>query len=96
MKNKAKTDLNKMTKKSLLLHIENMKLNLENDHLETQKSNREMQDILAKYKDGTAENKLDAIRKAAGRLRYDMIKLDIPSGVKAKAMRLLDGFIDYL
>ena len=53
MKNKAKTDLNKMTKKSLLLHIENMKLNLENDHLETQKSNREMQDILAKYKDGT-------------------------------------------
>lgn len=94
--NKTKTELSKMTKKGLLLHIENMRLNLENGRLETQKSNREIQGVLAKYKEGTAENKLETIRKAAGRLRYEMIKLDIPPEVKKKSMSLLDKFIDYL
>ena len=36
---KTKAELSKMTKKNVLLHIENMQLMLENDHLETQKEN---------------------------------------------------------
>ena len=48
MKSKTKTELNKMTKKNLLLLIENMQLMIENDHLETQKENREMRDIASR------------------------------------------------
>jgi len=47
MSDKTRAELNKMTKKNLLLHIENMQLMIENDHLETQKENREMRDILS-------------------------------------------------
>ena len=96
MKSKTKAQLSKMTKKSLLLHIENMQLMIKNDHLETQKANTEMQQVLSKYKEDSPENQLETIRTAAGRLRYDMFKLDIPTEVKTKAMNLLDKFIDYL
>ena len=93
---KTKAELSKMTKKNLLLHIENIQLMIENDHLETQKSSGEIRDILAKYKEGTAENKLETIRKHAGMLRHEMAKLAISPEVKKKAMTLLDKFIDYL
>jgi len=96
MKTKTKTQLSKMTKKNLLLHIENMQLRLENDHLETQKENKEAQQILSKYKKGTAENKLETIRSSAGKLRLQMFKLDIPSDSKAKVMSLVDKFMNYL
>lgn len=96
MKSKTKTELSKMTKKNLLLHIENMQLMIENDHLEAQKSSREMKDVLVKYKKDAEENKLEIIRTEAGRLRSEMVKLVISPEVKKKAMNLLDKFIDYL
>ena len=68
MKSKTKKELSKMTKKNLLLHIENMQLMIENDHLETQKTNRENQDIVSKYTDTSIED----IQKAAGVMRYQV------------------------
>ena len=49
MSNKTKEELSKMTKKNLLLHIEKMQLMIENDHLHTQKENRELQDVFSNY-----------------------------------------------
>ena len=92
---KTKTELSKMTKKNLLLHIEKMQLMIENDHLETQKANREMQDILAKYKDGSSENKLNNIRRAIGKLRYDLFHAKFSSPLdKAKVIKLIDNLIN--
>ena len=66
MKNKTKTELSKMTKKNLLLHIENMQLMIENDHLQTQKENREMRDILSNM----STPDISQIQRAAGIMRY--------------------------
>ena len=94
MKNKTKTELSKMTKKNLLLHIEKMQLMIKNDHLETQKENREMQEILAKYKQGTPENKVATIQKAAGQLRYNIFNTDFDSPEdKEKVIKMVDNFI---
>lgn len=95
MSDKTKAELSKMTKKNLLLHIENMQLMIENDHLETQRENREMKDILAKYKDGSAENKLNNVRKAVGKLRYDLFHENFSSSQdKAKVIKMVDNFIN--
>ncbi len=92
---KTKTELSKMTKRNLLLHIENMQLTLENDHLETQRANTEMQEVLAKYKDGTPANKLEKIRKASGQLRYNIVNIDFSSAEdKQKVIKMVDNFID--
>jgi len=93
---KTKTELSKMTKKNLLLHIENMQLRLKNDHLETQRENEEAQSVLAKYAKGKPENKLETIRSGAGKLRFQLFQLDIPSDTKAKVMCIVDKFIDCL
>ena len=79
-----------MTKKNLLLHIENMQLMIENDHLETQKANREMQDIVSKYADTNLVN----IQKAAGILRYRVSLHDFESTEdKKKVLKMVDNFI---
>ena len=93
MKSKTKTELNKMTKKGLLLHIENMQLMLENDHLQTQKTNRDMQAILSKYSD---EN-LIKIQKAAGVLRYQVSNHKFESvDDKKKVLKMVDNLINKL
>ena len=92
---KTKTELSKMTKKNLLLHIENMQLMIENDHLETQKANREMRDALAKYTEGTAENKLATIRRSVGQLRYDLFHTEYASEKdKQKVIKMVDNLIN--
>ena len=95
-KNESNKELIKMTKKNLLLHIENIQLTIENDHLETQKSNKEMLDIVAKYKEGSPENKLAEFRSSAGKLRYSLFNLDIPAADKKKVMTIVDKFLDNL
>jgi len=94
MKNKTKSQLNKMTKKNLLLHIENMQLLIENDHLETQKTNKEMQDVLAKYNEGSAENKLSTIRVCAGILRSNIFKMKLNPEDRARIIKEVDLFMD--
>jgi hypothetical protein len=91
-----KSELNKMTKKNLLLHIEDIHSSIEIDHLMTQKSNQEMQDILAKYKEGSPENKLAEIRSSAGKLRYSLFHLDIPAADKKKVLTIVDKFLNNL
>lgn len=91
-----KSELSRKTKKDLLLHIENMQLRIENDHLESQKENREMQDALARYKEGTPENKLDKIRSAAGKLRYDLFNLDLSPSDRKRVIDIADRFLDKL
>jgi len=92
---KTKTELSKMTKKNLLLHIENMQLMIENDHLETQKENREMRDILARYKEGTPSNKVDELRRGVGKLRYDLFHAEFSSSEdKQKVIKMVDNLID--
>lgn len=91
MSDKAKAELNKMTKKNLLLHIENMQLMIENDHLETQKENREMRDILSNISDTTNAD----IRRAAGIMRYQVSDHDFASSEdKKKMIKIVDIFID--
>ena len=92
---KTKKELSKMTKKNLLLHIEKMQLMIENDHLETQKANREMRGVLSRHKEGTPENKLDKIQKATGQLRYDMYHAKFSSEEdKQKVLNMVDNFIN--
>ena len=92
---KTKTELSKMTKRNLLLHIENMQLTLENGHLETQRANTEMQEIQAKYKGGTPANMLEKICKAGGQLRYDLVNMNFSSPEdKQKVIKMVDNFID--
>jgi hypothetical protein len=87
-----KSELNRKTKKDLLLHIENMQLMIENDHLETQKSNREMQDILAAYNNS---DNLAKIQKAAGVLRYQVSQSEFESADdKKKVLKMVDNFIN--
>jgi hypothetical protein len=91
MSDKTRVELNKMTKKNLLLHIENMQLMLENDHLETQKENREMRDILSNISDTTIAD----IRRAAGIMRYQVFHHDFESlEDKKKMIKIVDIFID--
>lgn len=91
----TKAELNKMTKKNLLLHIENMQLMIENDHLETQKANKDMRDTLAKYSEGTAENKLETMRRSAGQLRYDLFHTEFTSTEdKQKVIKMVDKLIN--
>jgi len=95
MKNKTKSELAKMTKKNLLLHIEKVQLLLENDHLKTQKTTGEMQQVLAKYKDGTPAHKLEKARKASGQLRYDVFHAEFSSEKdKQKMIKMVDKLID--
>ena len=90
MKNKTKTELSKMTKKNLLLHIENMQLMIENDYLETQKANREMQDILSNI----SGPDIDKIRRSAGVLRYEIFQHKFDSSEdKKKMLKMVDNFI---
>jgi hypothetical protein len=92
MKSKTKTELSKMTKKNLLLHIENMQLMIENDHLETQKANREMQDIVSKYTDTSS---IEDIQKAAGILRYQVFHHNFKSSEdKKKMLKIVDIFMN--
>ncbi len=91
MSDKTRAELNKMTKKNLLLHIENMQLMIENDHLETQKENREMRDILSNISDTTNTD----IRRAAGIMRYQVSAHDFASSEdKKKMIKIVDIFID--
>ncbi len=91
MKNKTQTELNKMTKKNLLLHIEKMQLMIENDHLHTQKENREMRDALAKISNPSIEK----IQRAAGILRYQVSQYDFGSvDDKKKVLKMVDNFIN--
>tara|TARA_R100001163_G_scaffold51489_1_gene38885 strand:+ start:455 stop:751 length:297 start_codon:yes stop_codon:yes gene_type:complete len=95
MKNKTQTELNKMTKKNLLLHIENMQLMIENDHLETQRENKEMQDVLARYKEGTPANQLDKVCRSVGKLRYDLFHAEFTSERdKQKVIKMVDNLIN--
>jgi hypothetical protein len=95
MSDKTRAELNKMTKKNLLLHIENMQLMLENDHLETQKENREMRDVLAKYNEGTAENKITSLCRSVGQLRYDLFNLEFVSEKdRQKVIKMVDKLIN--
>jgi len=89
-----KNILNRKTKKDLLSHIENLQLRIENDHLETQNANREMQNILAKYKEGTPENKLDKVRSSAGILRRNIFKMKLSSEDRVRVIKEVDLFID--
>ncbi len=90
MSDKTRAELNKMTKKNLLLHIENMQLMLENDHLETQKENREMRDILSSISDPD----ISKIQKGAGVLRYEVSRHDFESSEdKKKMIKMVDNFI---
>lgn len=92
MKNKTQTELSKMTKKNLLLHIENMQLMIENDYLETQKENREMREILSKYKEDTTISK---IQRAAGIMRYQVTHHDFESlEDKKKVLKIVDIFMN--
>ena len=95
MRNKTKTELSKMTKKNLLLHIEKMQLLIENDHLKTQQANVEMQQTLAKYKEGTPENRIEKFKKATGKLRYDLFHASFSSEEdKIKVIKMVDKFMD--
>lgn len=85
-----KSELNRKTKKELLLHIENMQLMIENDHLETQKANREMRDIVSKY--NTVD--LGKIQKAAGVMRYQVSQYKFESlDDKKKVLKIVDNFM---
>ena len=90
MKNKTKTELNKMTKKNLLLHIEKMQLMIENDYLHTQKENRELRDTLSNI----SGPNISKIQNAAGILRYKLFHHNFKSSDdKQKVLKMVDNFI---
>ena len=90
MKSKTKTELNKMTKKNLLLHIEKMQLMIENDHLHTQKENREIRDVLSNI----SGPDIGKIQKASGVLRYQLSQYKFEStDDKQKVLKMVDNFI---
>ena len=90
MKNKTKTELNKMTKKNLLLHIEKMQLMIENDYLHTQKENRELRDTLSNI----SGPDIGKIQKAAGVLRYQLFHHNFKSSDdKEKVLKIVDNFM---
>ena len=90
MKNKTKTELNKMTKKNLLLHIEKMQLMIENDYLHTQKENREMRDILSSM----STPDISQIQNAAGIMRYQVSQHKFESSEdKKKVLKIVDNFM---
>jgi hypothetical protein len=93
MSDKTKAELSKMTKKNLLLHIENMQLMIENDHLQTQKENREMRDILSNM----STTDLGQIQKAAGIMRYRVSDHNFSSAEdKKKMLKIVDLFMENL
>ena len=93
MESKTKTELSKMTKKNLLLHIENMQLMIENDHLHTQKENREMRDVLSNISD----TDLSKVQREAGVMRYQLFHSDFQSSDdKKKVIKIVDKFINKL
>ncbi len=88
---KTKAELSKMTKKNLLLHIENMQLMIENDYLETQKANREIRDIASSY----TEVSMQDVQKAAGIMRYQVSHHSFKSlEDKKKMIKIVDIFIN--
>jgi len=88
---KTKTELSKMTKKNLLLHIEKMQLMIENDHLQTQKETKEIREALSKMSDTTKAD----IRRAAGIMRYQVSDHNFVSTEdKKKMIKIVDTFID--
>tara|TARA_B100000963_G_C22074931_1_gene429768 strand:- start:160 stop:441 length:282 start_codon:yes stop_codon:yes gene_type:complete len=88
---KTKTELSKMTKKNLLLHIEKMQLMIENDHLQTQKETKEIRKALSKMSDTTKAD----IRRAAGIMRYQVSDHNFVSTEdKKKMIKIVDTFID--
>lgn len=90
MSDKTKTELSKMTKKNLLLHIENMQLMIENDHLQTQKENREMRDILSNM----STPDISQIQRAAGIMRYQVSQHKFESAEdKKKVLKIVDNFM---
>ncbi len=90
MSDKTRAELNKMTKKNLLLHIEKMQLMIENDHLHTQKENREMRDALSNI----SAPDIGKIQKAAGVLRYQVSQHKFESSEdKKKVIKMVDNFI---
>ena len=90
MSDKTKAELSKMTKKNLLLHIENMQLMIENDHLEAQKANREMRDVISNI----SGPDIGKIQKGAGVLRYEVSRHDFESSEdKKKMLKMVDNFI---
>ena len=94
MKSKTKTELNKMTKKNLLLLIENMQLMIENDHLETQKENREMRDIASRMSSSTDIGK---VQRAAGIMRHQVSQYKFESlDDKKKVLNIVDNFMNKL
>lgn len=79
-----------MTKKNLLLHIENMQLMIENDHLQTQKENREMRDILSNM----STPDISQIQRAAGIMRYQVSQHKFESAEdKKKVLKIVDNFM---
>jgi hypothetical protein len=79
-----------MTKKNLLLHIENMQLMIENDHLQTQKENREMRDILSSM----STPDISQIQNAAGIMRYQVSQHKFESSEdKKKVLKIVDNFM---
>jgi len=90
-KNESNKELIKMTKKNLLLHIENMQLAIENGHLETQKSNKEMIDVASKHSSGSTSK----TQRAAGILRYQVSQYNFESiDDKKKILKMVDNFIN--
>ncbi len=90
MESKTKTELTKMTKKNLLLHIEKMQLMIENDYLHTQKENRELRDTLSNI----SSPDIGKIQKAAGVLRYQLFHHNFKSSDdKQKVLKMVDNFI---
>ena len=90
MESKTKTELTKMTKKNLLLHIEKMQLMIENDYLHIQKENRELRDSLSNI----SAPDISKIQKAAGVLRYQLFHHNFKSSDdKQKVLKMVDNFI---
>ena len=93
MSNKTKEELSKMTKKNLLLHIEKMQLMIENDHLHTQKENRELQDVFSNY----SSVDLGKIQKTAGIMRFQVTQHKFESVEdKRKVLKIVDNFMNKL
>ncbi len=93
MKNKTKSQLNKMTKRDLLNRIED--LMEENTNLHNQKSNVQMLNILQQQETNTREHDLQDVRRAAGIMRFQIFNHDFESKKdKNQALKIVDMFID--
>tara|TARA_Y100000004_G_C8635505_1_gene294765 strand:+ start:47 stop:337 length:291 start_codon:yes stop_codon:yes gene_type:complete len=93
MKNKTKTQLNKMTKRDLLNRIED--LMEENNNLHNQKSNTQMLNVLQRQETNTRENDLKNVRRAAGVMRFQIFNHAFESKKdKHNTLKIVDMFID--